>query len=207
MHRRHSNPPNTRFTHSSLAFDRKRSGLFADPVPQEWKERISDGLSVAASIVLSSYRQLYEENGLWGELTQHYELLLRLLKLRKNFALSRLSALNPEEILSYWDIILEASGHILEPVFHKHAAVAPATIDWDWLKQGVDEMRERGVKNPGVTLLPNGQVVSGELSPMGITFEMQIENPELEVVFMDQSNGIGVMRVVTWQDLKDGAVF
>lgn len=42
---------------------------------------------------------------------------------------------------------------------------------------------------------------------MGITFEMQIGGPELEVVFMDQSNGIGLMRIVTWQDLKDGKVF
>ena len=42
---------------------------------------------------------------------------------------------------------------------------------------------------------------------MGITFEMQIENPDIEVVFMDQSNGIGLMRVVKWRDLKDGKVF
>lgn len=42
---------------------------------------------------------------------------------------------------------------------------------------------------------------------MGIKFEMSIKNPEVEVVFMDQSNGIGYMRVVTWQDLKNGKVF
>lgn len=190
-----------------LAFDRQRNGLFDDPLSDEWIARISDKLLAATQLVMSSFRQLYTENGLWGELVYQYDLLLRILKLRKNFSVSRLNDLNAREIIASWDFILEASNHVLEPVFHKHAPVAPATIDWAWLKQGVDEMRQRGVKNPGITLFPNGQIVSVELSPMGIAFEMKIDSPEQEVVFMDQSNGIGEMRVVTWQDLEDGKVF
>lgn len=191
----------------SLVFDKHSSRFLDAPMSDKWIARISDKLIIAANVVISRYRQLYKESGLWGDLTQQYELLTRLFKLRKNFAVSRLSELNPKELMSYWEIILEASNHILEPVFHKHASVAAAPVDWDWLKQGVDEMRKSGVNNPGVTLLPNGQIVSGELSPMGIKFEMSIKNPEVEVVFMDQSNGIGYMRVVTWQDLKNGKVF
>tara|TARA_R100000935_G_C2824475_1_gene161541 strand:- start:47 stop:1738 length:1692 start_codon:yes stop_codon:yes gene_type:complete len=189
-----------------LAFQRPRL-LFDDPVPDEWLQGIESKLPLAGQVVLAQYRQLYGEGGMWGELHQHYGVLLSIYELRKNFSLSKPIKIDTRRLLMMWEAVLTASDHILEPVFHKHAPVASATVDWDWLKQGVDEMRKRGVKNPGVTLLPNGQITSGELSPMGLMFEMKIDNPEDEVVFMDQSNGIGLMRVVTWQDLKDEKVF
>jgi len=190
-----------------LAFDRRQNAFSTVTISEEWLAQIKDKLPLAGQLVLSRYRQLYGEGGLWGDLTHQYEVLLRIFKLRKNFSVTKPINLDFSMLFDCWEAVLRASDHILEPVFHKHAPVASATIDWDWLKQGVDEMRKRGVKNAGIMLLPSGQITSGELTPMGLMFSMQIDNPELEVPFMDQSNGLGVMRIVTWQKLKDGEVF
>jgi hypothetical protein len=91
--------------------------------------------------------------------------------------------------------------------FHKHAPVVPTNIDWPWLKQGVSEMRGRGEVDAGVILLANGQIVTGRVLPKEVTFSLQIDNPSQQVPFLDRSNGIGLMRIVTWTDLESGTAF
>jgi hypothetical protein len=80
-------------------------------------------------------------------------------------------------------------------------------IDWVWMQQGVREMRAEGKQDAGVMLLPNGSLVTGQVNPYGMKINMHIDDPELQVLFMDRSSGIGVMRVVTWEELKSGAAF
>lgn len=37
--------------------------------------------------------------------------------------------------------------------------------------------------------------------------EMQVDDPEEQVLFMDNSNGFGLLRVVNWSDLESGAAY
>jgi hypothetical protein len=133
----------------SLVLDEQKLGLWAQPSPPEWLQAIESNLRDATRLVLLRYRQLETEGGLWGELPAHFDCLRRMLGLRKNFAMTKVSQVEGSILLAAWDACLEASDLVLETAFHRHAPIANATVDWGWLQQGVAEMRERGEHDAG----------------------------------------------------------
>ena len=82
-----------------------------------------------------------------------------------------------------------------------------SNIDWVWLQQGVSEMRAEGHTDAGVILLPNGMLVTGPVMPQGFKMNITLTDPNVQVPFLDRSNGFGHMRIVTWEELKSGEVF
>ena len=188
----------------SLAFDEKKQGLWADPIPPEWLKPIEAELRSAITVVLSLYKKLESESGLWGELPSHFDWLRRTLGLRKRFSLAKVTEIEAPTLFAAWDACLEASELVLETVFHRHSPLASSVIDWAWLQQGVTEMRARGEYDAGVILLPNGQIVTGRVLPKGFDLKLAMKAPDLQVPFLDRSHGFGVMRIVKWSELISG---
>ena len=191
----------------SLIFDEQKQGLWAEPSPPEWLQAIEANLRNATSLVLSLYKQVETEGGLWGELPVYFDRLRRMLGLRKRFAVAKVAEIEVSILLAAWDTCLEASDLVLETAFHRHAPLASSAIDWAWLQQGVAEMRQRGVYDAGVILLPSGQIVTGKVLPKGFDMNLVMNAPNEQVPFMDRSHGFGVMRIVKWSELISGAAF
>ncbi|PBB64600.1 hypothetical protein CK228_32475 [Mesorhizobium sp. WSM4312] len=190
-----------------LVFDERKQGLSGEPIPPDWVEKIADHLREATARVLYVYRQIEREGGLWGALPGRYDLLRRMLGLRKNYAMNKVADISAPTLLSAWDVCLEASDLVLDTAYHRHADIALTAVDWVWLQQGIAEMRERGEADAGVILLPNGQLVTGRVLPIGVNLNLKIDSPEEQVPFLDRSHGFGLMRIVTWADLKSGEAF
>ena len=76
-------------------------------------------------------------------------------------------------------------------------------MDWEWLRQGVDEMRARGISDAGIMLLPNGQLVTGPVLPEDAKFIQMACDPKEQVYFMDRSHGMGVLIVRTWAEPEE----
>lgn len=171
-------------------------------IASEGKETLHKDFMIALHNILKLYKQLESENGFYGDLEAKYKAVLSALGLKPNYKPIAFKGLTVENIMSVWDIILDASDRVLEPAFHKHSPVASASIDWTWLKQGVDEMIQRGIEDAGVIFLPNGQLVTGKATPGGMPAMMTVEDSDKEVLFLDQTNGIGFLKRMKWAELE-----
>lgn len=191
----------------ALVFDEAVDDLMAPASPPERQDRIADDLRTATGLVLQTFRQLQDEGSLWGDLEEHYACLRKALGLRKNFPMKRVRSLPVSTLLSAWPVCLDSSDSVIPTVFHFHAPVAIADVDWAWLRQGVAEMRERGESDAGVILLPNGQIITGPVMPAGAPMPFKLADPDDQVPFLDRSHGIGVLRLTTWSELQAGALF
>jgi hypothetical protein len=191
----------------AFVFDESKQGLWGEQLPEEFYRAIEAPIRDAITLVLSRYRQMQHERALVKDRKVLYRQLRLALDLPKNFSGAQLSGLPFSVLLSAWPLCLIASDSVLDTVFHKHAPVTPANVDWPWLKQGVAEMRAQGKVDAGVILLPNGQIVTGRVVPIGVKLSMKIDDPNQQVLFLDRSNGIGFLRVVTWVDLEEGSAF
>jgi hypothetical protein len=193
--------------HGAVVFDESRQGLWGEELPEKFFESMEEPIRNAITLILSTYRQLEKEKALGKELEALYRHLRRSLDLPKKFSIDHLTDVSLSTLVSVWPLCLTASDRVLGTVFHKHAPVVPTNIDWPWLKQGVSEMRGRGEVDAGVILLASGQIVTGRVLPKEVTLSLQIDNPSQQVPFLDRSNGIGLMRIVTWTDLESGTAF
>jgi hypothetical protein len=102
--------------------------------------------------------------------------------------------------------ILILGSFLIPPVFHSHAPVAAKVVDWEWLRQGISEMRGRGERYPAVQLLASGELVTGPLGMPELASMTPIDAPN-DVLFCDQSNGLCVIIKTTWDALKAGEHF
>ena len=189
-----------------LIFDERKQGLGGEPIPEGWIRAIENDLRCAIGLVLSLYKQLEAEGGLWGDQPIHFRQLRSMLGLRKKFALARLADIQATQLLDAWNCCLEASESVLETVFHRHAPISFSTVDWPWLQQGIAEMRQRGEHDAGVILLPSGHLVTGRVLPSGAKVNLLMD-PDEEVPFLDRSHGFGLMRIVNWSELISGEAF
>lgn len=191
----------------SYLFEQRDHGEWLSDVPASLLEQLQPNLRNAFLVVYSHYKQLDDEDGFWGDLEYQFGALKKAFEISDDFELHNVELIANKTLVDAWNVLIEASNHLVHPVFHEHAPVAIANCDWSWLKQGVTEMRERGELNPGVILLPNGHFVTGRTTPDMPAFEMKVEDPSEQVLFMDQSHGFGVLRVVRWSDLESGAAY
>jgi len=122
-------------------------------------------------------------------------------------AIGRLADKPISELVNSWPLLLELADSMLPSVFHKHGALAPADVDWEWLKQGIREMRERGVKFPAVHLEANGTISTGPVGQDEIAVMGDVTDPVSEVLFCDHSHTILVVMKTTWAALEAGKHF
>lgn len=124
------------------------------------------------------------------------------------FQAEDLASLKTRALFQAWPTTLKLMDSLFDSVFHKHAALAVGRVDWEWLKQGVREARARGEPAVGIILNSNGQFGTGPTTPPEMKgFELANDDPENKVLFLDRTNGIGVMRVVPWADLESGKAY
>lgn len=188
-------------------FEQRDQGRCLADVPESLLEQLQPNLRNAFIVVYCHYKQLYDEGGLWGDQEKQYEAIKNACQIQDGFEADDVPSIANRTLVDAWDVLVEAANHLVDPVWHEHAPVAVGNFDWSWMKQGVTEMRQRGELNPGVILLPNGQFVTGCTTPDMPGFNMTIDDPEEQVLFMDNSNGFGHMRVVRWSDLESGAAY
>lgn len=186
----------------ALFFENERQGVFrAEPDPKAIKP-LADQIRIMTREALELYKELKATEQIPSSVQQAFTLLIGVLGLRQNFAWKRFDELSDQKLVSCFRYTLEATDSLIPRVFHKHSPVAPAKPDWAWLQQGVMEMRQRGILDAGVILLPNGQVVTGPVLPEDVTIPIKLDDPAQQVPYMDRSNGIGVLRIVTWSELE-----
>lgn len=104
-------------------------------------------------------------------------------------------------LIANWPLLLEVADHTFDAVWHKHAPMAPTQIDWGWLKQGVQESRQRGETGVGVIVGADGTVGTGRVFPPGFEGWMVPCGPE-DVYLLDNSNGLGFLTIRKWSDLE-----
>lgn len=189
----------------AVAFDDLRTR--SEPPPDSYCEHIKDAMITFCITLLNLIKEIEDNGSLWGELSYLVPSLRQHLGLDGDFTPKSVEELCFEKILNSWELCLHLSEYLIQPVFHKHADVVTADVDWAWLKQGITEMRAEGKDDAGVILLPNGSVMTGQVMPQEIKISFQIDDPETQVPFLDMSNGFSFTRIVTWDELKSGEVF
>ncbi len=186
----------------ALVFENQRRGIFREELPPEFASQIAAPIRKITHQTLSYFKTAMASGELSEVDQDAFLLLVRMLNLRKNFAWKNFDFLDVDVLIDAWKSTLEALDSIVPAVFHQHAPIAPVAFDWPWLKQGILEMRTRGIQDAGVILLPNGQLVTGPVFPKGFELPIKLDDPDNQVPYLDRSNGIGVMTVVTWEELE-----
>lgn len=190
-----------------LAFDPTR-GLF-DPEPSdEILEPVAASLAGKSAMTLMFAQALAKDDPLPERAAAAYKATRSALNLKKRFSVDDIAKLSTRELFRAWPSILSLADAVFDNVFHKHSPLVTGDLDWNWFKQGVREARARGEVAFGVVLLPSGQFVTGRTTPpeMG-GFEIHNDDPENKVLFLNRSNGLGMLRVVAWADLESGKAF
>lgn len=190
-----------------FAFDPSR-GLFEPEPSDEMLAPVAESLADQSALILMYAQSLAKVDPLPDRAGMAYKSARSALNLRKKFSVDDIAKISTRELFNAWPTVLSLADVVIDNVFHKHSPLAMADLDWDWLKQGVREARARGEVAFGVVLLPNGQFVTGRTTPpeMG-GFEMHNDDPDSKVLFLDRSNGMGLLRVVAWADLESGRAF
>jgi hypothetical protein len=115
--------------------------------------------------------------------------------------------LNNSKLADFVPLLFILGDLIVLQVFHELGPVAPKRVDWEWLRQGIREMRERGEKYPAVQILASGELSTGPLGTPALEAMAPIKDTENEVLFSDSSSGICVIVNTTWDELKAGKHF
>lgn len=186
----------------AFVFNNEREGIFRAKLGAKFIDPIADPIRRMTGQVLEYYLDLKKREEIPDSVQQAFRLLIKMLGLRANFAWKKFDTLPIQKLIGAFHYTLRALDAVIPSVFHEHAPLASVRLDWPWLKQGVSEMRKRGIEDAGVILLPNGQLVTGPVLPSDIRMPLKIANPEDEVPYLDRSNGIGLMRIMTWAELK-----
>lgn len=173
---------------------------------EELRQLIAENLCIAINLVLSRYRLLKSENGFYADLEETYNTLIEILELNDNeeYTTNKIIKL---DLGFEWQFLLECSDKVLDSAFHSHKPInfSEFDIDWEYLKQGIREMRERGENDAGVILSANGNLGTGRV------FQHFGANPssppeDNKVYFLNEKSGLGVVQTVSWEELMNGDV-
>lgn len=143
--------------------DLSQTFLHEDNLNEIWNSVEEDVVSII-NIVLSLYKQLETEDGLYDNLDEIYRHLKQLLDLDKK----DYSFIDSIDFLSFqnvWSIILQSSDRLIFHAFHAQDRlnISEYDIDWELLKQGIGEMHERGENDAGFILSANGNIGTGRV--------------------------------------------
>lgn len=196
---------------ATFAYDSSVRRLLPDEWRRKSREDQKNSFVQAYVIVLMVLATSEKDGGLLENDKLLKRTLLQTLSINPSLgikkAIEEVKKLGVPAVFNGWTALLDlADGHI-PPVFHQHSDVAPANPDWNWLKQGIDEMRERGVPFPAVHLQANGALTTGPIGQQGVEAMGDVSDPETEVLFSDHSHGILVVKKTSWAELKAGKHF
>lgn len=196
---------------SALVFDHAVGDMFSDEDLKNEGARLEPLLLKIYKLVLGGLAYSEKDGGLLDAWKEAKRILFRLLRFPVNLssakAIQRISEKSAEELISAWPRLLELADSHIPPVFHIHGELAPSDIDWDWLKQGIREMRKRGVEFPAVHLQANGTIATGPVGQQGMSAIGDVSDTEEGVLFCDHSSTILVVKKTTWATLRAGEHF
>lgn len=210
-----SSPMHCRFfelgLNATLAFDPGTLEFAPDELIEEGHARLRPNFLHAYALILSFCQASKNDGGLSSGAAAQLRTLLKWLDLNTRMlpstAIQRLNDKSTAALLAAWPALLDLADSIVPAVYHEHADVAPVNPDWAWLKQGIDEMRENNVAFPAVHLSANGSITTGPIGQSEVMVIGDVQNPELEVLFCDHSNGFMLVAKTTWEELKAGKYF
>lgn len=95
---------------------------------------------------------------------------------------------------------------LIPAVAHQLNAVAPSNHDWDWLKQGVREVRAAGGR-PAIVLSADGILGTMDLIEPALLIMGDVTDTENEVLFLNNLSGLHMLVKTTWDALARGDHF
>lgn len=124
------------------------------------------------------------------------------LKLRNGeFSIGDCQAISSEDIVPALDEILELIDQITFPLFHPISPVGTMKVDWNWLRQQAQEMRNAG-KHPSLVILADGGY---GIQDAGIIGSILVHDGEKQILFTIEAGGaVPLTLVTTWEDLVKG---
>ncbi|MET3726051.1 hypothetical protein [Sphingomonas trueperi] len=95
---------------------------------------------------------------------------------------------------------------LVPAVAHQLNAVAPSNHDWDWLKQGVREVRAAGGR-PAIALGANGVLGTINLTEPALLMMGDVTDTDNEVLFLNNLSGLQMLVKTNWDALARGDHF
>ena len=178
-----------------------------DNLNEIWNS-IEENIILVINIVLSLYKQLEIEDGLYDNLEDTYKCLKKLLGSNEQDEpfIDSIEFVNFQNV---WSTVLESADILTFPAFHaqERLNISEYDIDWEWLKQGINEMHERGENDAGFILSANGETGTGR-----VFARLGMKSPDSppedgKLYFYDESSGMAVIKTVTWDELMFGDAF
>lgn len=95
---------------------------------------------------------------------------------------------------------------LMPAVHHDLNAVAPSNHDWDWLKQGVREVRAAGGR-PAIALGADGILGTMDLTDPALLMIGDVTDTDHEVLFLNNLSGLQTLIKTSWVALARGDHF
>jgi hypothetical protein len=191
----------------AIVFDNESKGFVREQPHEKYVEPVAEPIRQTTRELLELYQELVSSGSARPNARDAFNALIQTLGQGARFESLNLDQIPMATLLHSWGHAVNAADSVIPAVFHRHSPLSQFTVDWAWLRQGVTEMREKGILDAGIILLPNGTLVSGRTMPDFATPLMKASDPDRQVLFLDQSNGFGSLRVVAWEDLENGTAF
>ncbi len=117
---------------------------------------------------------------------------------------SQLDVIPAEALLAaFRDYGLEGLDEMFPAVLHTVAPLTGLAIDWDGMRESVRKIFESGCLWPTVILSQNGSFGVGEVDPAYRAVLAPVQDPGLEVYFVDEKAAAHVMVKMTWPELEE----
>ena len=192
----------------NILFDDLSHKFFHKDNLNEIWESIEEDIVLIINTVLGLYKQLEIEDGLYDNLEETYKYLKHLLDSDEKDD-PFIDSIEFSSFQNVWSKVLESVDRLTLPAFHAQDRlnVSEYDIDWEWLRQGINEMLERGENDAGFILSANGETATGRVfERLGIKSpDSPLEDGSL--YFYDESSGLGVIKIVTWDELMSGDAY
>ncbi|MDB5073805.1 MAG: hypothetical protein JWM87_4916 [Candidatus Eremiobacteraeota bacterium] len=102
--------------------------------------------------------------------------------------------------------VARAYDGIFLPHFVKQKPVKPRSVDWDWFREGIALMIDRGVHYPGIVQTPDGKLSTTEFPNAVRHVFRPRRSADDPVLFSDFTTGTSFVTEVSWADLRAGKV-
>ena len=195
---------------SAALFDSELRKWLTPEQVSELESGMEDLLSMAVSACVFSYHDLGDPDVLsptsharFREVRKKVGLTrVDVRRMRKSTLMGKLARMEPRKLSdSFESLLLPLMDELIGPIFHRLNPLEPLSIDWEYLKQGIQRARTGPDQVAAVIIAPDGTLGTGIVD---VPVALQLDDPENEVWFMSILTGAAVLRKTTWADLAAG---
>ncbi len=86
-------------------------------------------------------------------------------------------------------------------LLHRLAPAKMDSVDWQWLKSQIAQLRSQGMASPGIMLSPNGGIATADLGDFG-SFLPEVPDPDTHVLVSLFALGMELILAVAWSEVE-----